>query len=390
MLTNAQIEELKQIDVRAIAQKILPPLLSGVGEELKAPCFKCGGTDRLIVKTDKFFCRAGAGHCGAKGDGIKLVQLVKGLNFKDACAYLAELMSVPSVATTTPARPPKTPAQDWKGGAWQDLATTYAAKASELLPKATIALNYLSSRGLTENTITDYRLGYTGRAYYAKGHPLIPAIALPWWSGDLITCVKHRFLKPPGNHRYGLAKFPPEKPGSVGEEILFMPPQRRSATLAIVEGEFNAMSIYQASEFDPVSIGSQGLSKRTIAALVELAPKYDRVLVWTDEPKISAQIESAINHSSVTVFCSPVLDGAKYDANKLLQTGQLGDLLADLMPPVVTTEPPQSHIMDVTDYTGRNVSTGEFAALQARLLYNWRVIAQPVPGGYHIEGFKVG
>ncbi len=60
--------------------------LKRTGHELVGPCPQCGGTDRFGVNLRKgvFQCRI----CGIAGDGIKLVQIDRGLDFKAALTWL--------------------------------------------------------------------------------------------------------------------------------------------------------------------------------------------------------------------------------------------------------------------------------------------------------------
>ena len=60
--------------------------LRRAGHEMVGPCPSCGGTDRFGVNLNKgiFNCR----KCLAKGDGIALVRLDRGLDFKGALDWL--------------------------------------------------------------------------------------------------------------------------------------------------------------------------------------------------------------------------------------------------------------------------------------------------------------
>lgn len=337
MINQTQIEQAKAIDCRLLITAFFP-LSSQDGAEWMGACPWCGGDDRFHVKANGWFCREGGGHCGRKGDAIKFIQEREQLDFPKAVDFLLRwngAQPLPpvrqkngdesSTADLSWSLPPVRQQQKnelYRGEGWQWSAGQEVRIARTRLKEG---LPYLASRGITQATAEAYRLGYTDQGWYGKGD-LRPAITVPWYDGDLITHVKYRFLRPdPEGKRYQPAKYPKNASGSMGEPVLFRPPTRRSNVAVFCEGELNAISIYQATPYDPYAVGSQSVTPAQLEAVRQVAATYERVIVWTDEEKPAEKIASVI--PGAIIRKSPAEDGSEFDANALLQTNQLGALI---------------------------------------------------------------
>lgn len=100
-------------------------------------------------------------------------------------------------------------------------------------------------------------------------------------------------------------------------------------TLVLCEGELNAISIWQMVEpwnWDVLSLGSE--SAKLTTAMIAYAEKFERVIVWMDRPELVKELMACIG--GAYGIHSAVVDGVKQDANKLLQTEQLGGLLVNM------------------------------------------------------------
>ncbi len=86
--------------------------------------------------------------CGASGDVIKFVQEYEKMSFIDALKYLGDMVGI-SVKLTGDA-------QDKFYQVNEEAAKIYHS----LLPQSQTALNYLKQRGITEETIEEFQLGY--------------------------------------------------------------------------------------------------------------------------------------------------------------------------------------------------------------------------------------
>ena len=100
--------------------------------------------------------------------------------------------------------------------------------------------------------------------------------------------------------------------------------------LIIVEGELNAISIWQASRdirLCVVSIGGQSVKQETLGDIGRLSSQFARCVVWCDAPEKSQQLRAVVASPNVQMRQSPIIDGKKIDANDMLQRGLLGELL---------------------------------------------------------------
>ena len=322
MINQTQIEQAKAIDCRLLITAFFP-LSSQNGAEWMGACPWCGGDDRFHVKANGWFCREGGGHCERKGDAIKFIQERERLDFPRAVDFLLRWNGAQPLSPVRQQQKNELyRGEDWQWSAGQEVRIA-RTRLLEGLP-------YLASRGITQATAEAYRLGYTDQGWYGKGD-LRPAITVPWYDGDIITHVKYRFLRPDPDQegkkgkRYQPAKYPKNASGSMGKPVLFRPPTRRSNVAVFCEGELNAISIYQATPYDPYAVGSQSVTPEQLEAVRQVAATYEWVIVWTDEEAPARKIASVI--PGAIIKKSPAKDGNEYDANTLLQTNQLSALI---------------------------------------------------------------
>jgi hypothetical protein len=85
MADDPRLAEARAIPIDEIAERLAIAGLKRAGREMVGPCPACGGKDRFGINTQK--CVWNCRHCGA-GDGLKLVQLVLGCDFKAALGWL--------------------------------------------------------------------------------------------------------------------------------------------------------------------------------------------------------------------------------------------------------------------------------------------------------------
>lgn len=154
------------------------------GGAWNGPCPLCGGepgkSDRFMVWPDRaeslgetcashnitgiWSCR----QCGASGDTIAYLMKIDGLDFKAALAELGiEGGRAEYRRRRAPAEPRRTAAQVWTPREWPEPSeqwSTYAAKllaeAEACIEKQPAALNWLAARGITEEAVRAYRIGY--------------------------------------------------------------------------------------------------------------------------------------------------------------------------------------------------------------------------------------
>lgn len=230
----------------------------------------------------------------------------------------------------TPAerRRPDPPAQSGPPADWIERATAMmAAFVKALWAGNTPGSDYLMGRGLDPGTWEAFRLGYATNAMNAG-----PAIALPWYRGGALWGIRYRLLNPPPGRdkiisergsRYGGILF--------GGQALALPPDSdllSCRTLCIVEGEINAMSVWQVAQdarVDVLSLGSE--AAHLTDAAIAVAKRYRACLVWMDKAdkarEYAAKVSGGASWSEVK--------GKKSDANDLLRDGKLGGVIANLL-----------------------------------------------------------
>lgn len=287
-------------------------------------CPFCGGRDRFNLKHTsegwRWYCR----KCGdEKYHGtIDYIMRRDNLDFKQALESLGgnAIRPRPSVAPQPPAI--TLPDQSWQAENWKKVERA----SDELLESqhAQLGREYLINRALDRATWAVNLLGFV----YVFNRP---AILIPWWdvsTFDTITAIKYRFVddlaQRDKRHRFMMAEN--------SKTILFgLNAAAGQNILILTEGEFNAMSIQQTSDYfglqiDALSFGSESGSRENI--LQQVAQDYKRVVVWADDAERSNTIRLSLSRSA-DALCSPIVDGVKYDANALLQKAWLADFLRE-------------------------------------------------------------
>lgn len=323
------------VDTQALKSSIDLREIAGAHAELRkltakesaGACPKCGGEDRFHAQSEWFFCR----QCHEKrGDAIELVRwLGLAVSFQDAASWLDRWRGGAGdlLASATKRKPePKRAAAKWQDPDWQREARELVDSAAERLSKhchdsGDSGAAYLAGRGFEPATWQAWRLGMAD-----VWHPIrkakLPAIILPYMSASKIKAAQYRFI---GADLEKSERFA-QKAG--GERTLFgghMIAKRE--ILAILEGELNAVSLWQAAAdvLDVVSIGSEDNTTSAAPYAAKLAERYAVVLVWTDKPTVARELSDAIGRRAV-LMQSPKSDGAKLDANEVLKRGFLRDL----------------------------------------------------------------
>lgn len=174
------------------------------GNGWNGPCPLCGGTpeksDRFMVWPERdqnmgqtctehhisgiWSCR----QCGKGGDSIEYLMQVEGLDFRAACVELGiEKGRSPRrrAAPREPRRPDAAPM--WTPQTWDAPSDTWIAYATRLLDEAcesiwanAEALKWLAARGITEDAIRVYRIGYlNGEGQNAGRYRARAALGLP-------------------------------------------------------------------------------------------------------------------------------------------------------------------------------------------------------------------
>lgn len=323
------------MDAHKINQTI--ELLPIVGELRKAgayhvgPCPMCGGVDRFTVKHtsdgDRWHCR----NCGdgkyhsvidfiIARDHVSFVEACRILSNGDVSSIVKKTPQIQPVDTHTVLAPDQTTQV-------QMLSLMNVAAAALMQPDLA-AQEYLYKRGLTPSTWEAWHIG-SAMIYDTKAKRRRPAISLPWYyidaDGEFITAIKYRFIdSDPEGLRYT------SMPGSVYVFYGTWSARPTDKTLLLVEGEINALSLWQQIPEDTtvLSIGSESGGRPEM--LVNLARQYERVFVWCDDAARTLKYKAMIDKPT-TGLQSPNIDGSKIDANALLQRGRLADFIKQII-----------------------------------------------------------
>lgn len=323
--------------------------LHGNGAELACPCPKCGGDDRFYVTSDRQSCACRQCHT-QRMDVAGLTAWLLDVSMHEAVDVLAG--RTPSVArrvvsVSTPCET-ETPTQFHETGRetqtaeWRENAAQRVRQAHERLlgdtATADAARAYLLSRGLTQPTWEAFAVGYDRQRVPVDGGEYAPAVCWPVTheESDETVAVRYRFLETQ------LVQLPNGKDkrlrftslsGSVtrgrlfGANLLPLPSFATTRCLVICEGEFNAMSVWQAANVagvDVLSFGSE--AQRTLPAWVlDVASHYAAVVTWIDDADKYDELHRQLPKAKA--LRSVVTDAGKQDANSLLITGMLGGLI---------------------------------------------------------------
>lgn len=336
------LQQAKSTDCIALAMQYSQLRRASGTKEMQGPCPKCGGDDRFHVKADGWFCR----QCHADwGDVIELVKWQEGVDFMTAVSSLTGWQPDGKTyqrKTFTP-RQPVERLPEPQTAEWTQRATAVVSAAQKAIFESPNATDYLFGRGLTEETIRTFGLGYRSdaqlpNAWHKAERRFVyapqPAILFPWLRDGVVAGIRYRFLT---KHSYTDAdgKERTEKQcsqtGSQFGGLFFgasalagcMEDQR---TVALVEGELNHCSIWQVAntwKFDVLSLGSESATLNP--DMLRLIKSYERCVIWMDRSSV-AQRHMAIIPGSVAL-CSDDLAGM--DANDCLQSGSLGAVLAN-------------------------------------------------------------
>ena len=307
------------IDLRHLAARYteLKPWSPGTAEEAGA-CPKCGGKDRFHARSDAWCCyQCYPWENGKPHDAIAFVQWAQDTSFLEACRTLSGDM----LPQGKPRRAKPKP-HPWRSDRWQSEARRSVDAAVKMLGSdaGKCGREYLSTRGITAETWEAFGLGFAMRKH-KRWERKAAAVVIPWVIGETITAVKYRFIE---------ATEKPDRFTSKGggEQSLFglSLVGKHFETLILVEGELNALSLWQAlrenkqDTIDVVSFGSEGGGASSVA--VKVGRRYRRVVVWTDKGDVSAKVVRAIG-SNAQGLKSP----SGLDANDLLQRGLLAEFV---------------------------------------------------------------
>lgn len=210
-----------------------------------------GGEPSLAVTPDTgtFYCFG----CGATGDVIDWVRLRRRLSFVEACEELGGMEMTPRESVAIERRERET---DPPPIEWQQRATALVEECERILwsDEGAKALTWLRGRGLTDETIRLWRLGYNPSDRKVEGMFVDRSVVIPCWIGDVLWYVKLR-------RPVGLPKY---KNVTGGRGAMFGTDNLEGHTIAVLtEGEFDAMLLSQEAG-DLVGVASLGGASKSL------------------------------------------------------------------------------------------------------------------------------
>lgn len=277
--------------------------------EWHGPCPLCGGTDRFHVNTRGNFC--GCRKCDRRWDAVGIYAAVHNIQPGQAAREILGISTVNERRKITKIEPAEKVEEVVRGPEWQAQAAEMIEKAKRELFSHEFpgGLEYLRSRGLNDEVLRAFSIGFD----HAKFHPMVqkskPAIIIPWIA-DEIQAVKYRF--PNTSHKERFSQKGGSLPRIFGQQNL-----TRYDRLVVIEGDLNALSVWQIinDEADVLSVGNDS-SHSALDMAVAIAENrgYDSVACWFDTLQKAVKACQAFTHSRAM----PMFSRQGLDANDCL------------------------------------------------------------------------
>lgn len=225
----------------------------------------------------------------------------------------------------------------WQSPKWQQERQIELEAAQERLWEPSNAKGeqgraYLAERHIRPDVAIAFNLGVAD-VWNPRAKKKLPALLMPWMNRS-ITAIQYRFIGVTKDDR-NADRFGQCKGGRrylFGLQHCLEAAPAELSTLILVEGELNAISIFQSIygmyPCDVVSFGPQGniTDPRVAGIAANVAKRYKRVILWADEEKIA---RAAILH--MPIGTKPVKSPCGRDANALLCKNLLDDILFRLI-----------------------------------------------------------
>ena len=265
-------------------------------KEYAGSCPGCGGSDRFHVQPDRrnggaWMCR-NCWPAETKGwaDGIEYLRQFRNMSFTAAKNFLAgEVDSL--LETVYNAQDMHEQAQLPDNPRLQERYMQYVRLAITRLwtPQGKPCLDYLLSRGLSEDTIKKAKLGCIDsatlrREYLGRVEVETQFIVIPWYADKLLWRVNLRDIRPdvPEKERY--RNFPKS-----GNGLYLADSLKRKVPTFLVEGEIDALSLAQEAG-DLVNVVATGSTSGSLTSTwVTRLARVPSVLVAFDRESEAEQ-----------------------------------------------------------------------------------------------------
>jgi DNA primase len=260
------------------------------GGEYAGPCPFCGGRDRLRVQPERglWWCR----RCSDRWqDAIAYVMQRDGLTFPNACQALEDnptdrpLQRLDGAVRRLQHEEPE-PTAAWRAAAMVLVERCQATLWSESGERGR---TWLQQRGLTDQTLRRWQIGYSAAAQEIAGLRVDRGIVIPWLAGGRLWHVNVRRAR-------GAPKY---RAVAGGHPFLFgVDTLRDHGAAVLTEGEFDTMLLDQEAG-DLIGVATLGgcsrrLGPRAMRALLPL----QRILVALDLDDAGEQGARGLLHLS--------------------------------------------------------------------------------------------
>ena len=295
------------------------------GGEYSGPCPFCkAGIDRFSVwpRTGRFWCRV----CDKKGDVLDYIMLRDNVTLPEAARRLGGVDSVVERIPPQPHKAPVKPLYTQPPPNWQQAAKNAIDHCEKTLhgPEGKPGLDYLHSRGLNDETIRYFRLGYAPQKLTGKTFTVWPGILIPCIVAGRVWYIKIRSLATDPQHRYLSVK------GSKTNALFNASDVNAAAPCVICEGEFNTMIAWQELQ-DVAAFVSPGAAKNRLdlATWGAYLAEPERLIACFDNDA-AGQSGAAWLADELGAYLAPVPQG---DLNEFYLSG--GNLWVDWLGPVL-------------------------------------------------------
>ena len=278
---------LKSIDLATLIEQDLGSPVRREGRWLKwrCPFHADGKTPSLGVANNRWKCFG----CGKSGDAIGWLRAREGLGFREACERLGAMSYLPTSSTTVQRQPSSSsaPTQRWQNRALEVVSHCEATLWSDVGARAR---SWLNRRGLTDETVRHWHLGFNCHSRKIAGLWVLRGIVIPCLVAGRVWYLKLR--RAGGQPKYVQVK---------GSQLALFGADTLAGrdVAAVTEGEFDAMLLNQEAG-DLVGVVTLGsASARLPDAWVPYLLGVKRLLIAYDTDTAGSEGASAWQALSV-------------------------------------------------------------------------------------------
>ncbi len=289
------------------------------GGEYAGSCPFCGGKDRFRVwpkqgETGRYWCR----QCEASGDAIQFLMDYKNISFKEACTYLGIDRGLSPFEKKSPDKLPEIK-QAYPTPLWRKRVLEFISACANSLTSDVV--EYLRGRGLTDETIRKFKIGYhprprkePGRLWGRDRDVFLPAgIVIPCCERESVIRVKIRAF-PDGKPKYLCIS------GSRQDIPWFIQEGQGKKEAIVVEGEFDGILLAQELGNEVTIIALGGVGCKLTEEIKAVLEQYEKILVALDND--SAGMKAAWHwwlSELENTYMAPPVDGK--DITEMVQKG---------------------------------------------------------------------